>query len=211
MRVPAEFTRSFLITQILPGFFPIMMYTSLHSSAKDTYYSVFMRLNESLTNGTSTFDVATVRAAAVLAFNAESRRLKKTPPDSTLASVLGCAAAVGPRRSSTVRGSHSAGPGCCKCPFHCKLPDGTFRLVRVRENDAASNVGTVATAPTSSDSRHALGVYKAALDDLETPDEDIKFLRSIFETERQADFDRANPDAYAAFTGDAYMDYSDTD
>ena len=93
---------------------------------------------------------------AVLAFNAESRRLRKTPPDSTLASVFGCAAAVGPRRSSTVSGSHSAGPGCCKCPFHCKLPDGTFRLVRVRENDAAANVGTVATAPTSSESRHAL-------------------------------------------------------
>ena len=73
------------------------------------------------------------------------------------------------------------------------------------------SVELVQLPPTSSDSRHALGVYKAALDDLETPAEDIKFLRSIFETERQADFDRANPDAYAAFTGDAYMDYSDTD
>ena len=78
----------------------IMMYASLHSSAKDTYYSAFMRLNESLTNGTSTFDVATVRAAAVLAFNAESRRLRKTPPDSTPTSVLGFAAnVVGPRSS----------------------------------------------------------------------------------------------------------------
>jgi len=189
----------------------IMMYASLHSSAKDTYYHAFMRLNESLTNGTSTFDVATVRAAEVLAFNAENRRLKKTPPDSTPASVLGFATAVGPRRSSTVIGSHSAGPGCCKCPFHCKLPDGTFRVVRVRENDAAANVGTVATAPTSSDSRHALGVYKAALDDLGTPAADIAFLRSIFEAERQANFDRTNPAAYAAFTGADYMDYSDQD
>ena len=134
----------------------IMMYASLHNSTKDTYYNAFMRLNESLTHGTSTFDVATVRAAAVLAFNAENRRLKKTPPDSTPASVLGFAAAVGPRRSSTVSGSHTAGPGCCKCPFHCKLPDGTFRVVRARETDAAANVGTVATAPTSSESRHAL-------------------------------------------------------
>jgi hypothetical protein len=189
----------------------IMMYASLHSSAKDTYYSAFMRLNESLTNGTSTFDVATVRAAAVLAFNAESRRLRKTPPDSTPASVLGFAAAVGPRRSSTVSGSHTAGPGCCKCPFHCKLPDGTFRVVRARETDAAANVGTVATAPTSSESRHALQVYHAAVDDLETSAADIAFLRSIFETERQADFDRANPAAYAAFTGAAYIDFSDQD
>ena len=83
--------------------------------------------------------------------------------------------------------------------------------MRARETDAAATVGTVATAPTSSDSRHAMGVYQAALDDLETPAEDIKFIRSIFETERQADFDRANPDAYAAFTGTAYMDYSDQD
>ena len=83
--------------------------------------------------------------------------------------------------------------------------------MRARETDPAANVGTVATAPTSSDSRHALAVYKAALDDLETPAEDIAFLQSIFETERQADFDRANPAAYAAFTGAAYMDYSDQD
>jgi hypothetical protein len=140
-----------------------MMYASLHGSTKDTYYNAFMRLNDSLTRGTSTFDVATVRAAAVLAFNAENRRLKKTPPDSF-------AAAVGPRRSSTVSGSHTAGPGCCKCPVHCKLPDGTFRVVRARDTDAAANVGTAATAPTSSESRHALQIYHAAVDDFDTPD-----------------------------------------
>ena len=87
------------------------MYASLHCSTKDTYYNAFMWLNDSLTRCTSTFDVATVRAAAVLAFNAENRRLKKPPPDSTPASVLGFAAVVGPRRSSTVSGSHTAGPG----------------------------------------------------------------------------------------------------
>jgi hypothetical protein len=115
------------------------MYASLHCSTKDTYYNAFMWLNDSLTRCTSTFDVATVRAAAVLAFNAENRRLKKPPPDSTPASVLGFAAAVGPRRSSTVSGSHTAGPGCCKCPIHCKLPDGTFRVVCARNTDAAAN------------------------------------------------------------------------
>ena len=71
-------------------------------------------------------------------------------------------------------------------------------------------IPTLQTRRTS-DSRHALRIYNAAVDDLETSAEDIAFLRSIFETERQADFDRANPDAYAAFTGAAYMDYSDTD
>jgi hypothetical protein len=189
----------------------IMMYASLRGSTKDTYYSAFMRLNESLTRSTSTFDVATVRAAAVLAFNAENRRLKMTPPDSTPASVLGFAAAVGPRRSSTVSGSHTAGPGCCKCPIHCKLPDGTFRVVRARETDAAADFGTAATAPTSSESRHALRIYNAAIDDFDTPTAAIAFLRSIYETERQADFDCANPSAYAAFTGAAYIDFSDQD
>jgi hypothetical protein len=71
-----------------------MMYASLHSSTKDTYYNAFMWINESLTHGTSTFDVATVRSAVVLAFNAENSRLKKTPPDSTPASVLGFAAGL---------------------------------------------------------------------------------------------------------------------
>ena len=83
--------------------------------------------------------------------------------------------------------------------------------MRARETDAAANVGTVATAPTSSESRHAIQVYHAAVDDLETSAADITFLRSIFETERQADFDRANPAAYAAFTGAAYIDFSDQD
>ena len=81
--------------------------------------------------------------------------------------------------------------------------------MRARETDAAANVGTVATAPTSSESRHALQVYHAAVDDLETSAADIAFLRSIFETERQADF--ANPAAYAAFTGATYIDFSDQD
>ena len=38
-----------------------------------------------------------------------------------------------------------------------------------------------------------------------TPAADIAFLRSMYETERQADFDCA---AYAAFTGAAYIDFS---
>ena len=60
----------------------VMMYASLHGSTKDTYYNAFMWLNDSLTRCTSTFDVATVRAAAVRAVNAENSRLKKPPPAS---------------------------------------------------------------------------------------------------------------------------------
>ena len=103
-----------------------------------------------------------------------------------------------------------------KVHLHCKLPDGTFRLVRAQVTDPAANVGAVATALTSSAFRHALRIYNAAVDDLETSATDIAFLRSVYETERQADFDRAdfdhaNPAAYATFkfTGAASMDYSD--
>jgi len=100
-----------------------------------------------------------------------------------------------------------------KVHLHCKLPDGTFRVVRAWETDAAANVGMVATALTSSVFRHALRIYNAAVDDLETSAADIAFLRSVYETERQADFDRANPAAYAAstFAGAAYIDFSDRD
>jgi hypothetical protein len=147
----------------------VLMYASLNGSMRDVYYNAYMRLNEYLAHGTSTFDAATVRAAALLAFNAEHRRLQKTPPDSTPASVFGFAAAVGPRRSGTVIGAYTPGPGCCKCPHHCRLPDGTFRLVRTVEANAVANVGTVATAPTSLASRSAPQIYRAALDDLDTP------------------------------------------
>ena len=71
-------------------------------------------------------------------------------------------------------------------------------------------IPTLQTRRTS-DSRHVLRIYNAAVDDLETSAEDIAFLRSIFETERQADFDRANPVAFAAFTGAAYIDFADQD
>ena len=72
-------------------------------------------------------------------------------------------------------------------------------------------VGTLATAPTSAESRDALRIYHAAIHDLTTPAQDIAFLRGVLETERQADFDRADPVAYAARTGTPYHDFSDED
>jgi hypothetical protein len=192
----------------------ILMFASLHGSTNDLYYTAYVRLNDSLANKSSKFDAGTVRAAALTAFNAEQRRLQKNPtqPASVPASVLGFAAnVVGPRLSTPTTGTHTAGSGCCKCPHHCRFADGTFRVVRAADNSVVANVGTVATAPTSAESRHALKIYHAALDDLDTPADDIAFLRGVYETDRQTDFDRANPVAYAARTGTPYRDLDDED
>jgi hypothetical protein len=192
----------------------ILMFASLHGSPNDLYYTAYVRLNDSLANNSSKFDATTVRAAALIAFNAEQRRLKKHPtqPASVPASVLGFAAnVVGPRRSAPTTGTHSAGSGCCKCPHHCRFADGTFRVVRAADTAVVAHVGTVAVAPTSAASRQALLIYHAALDDLDTPAVDIAFLRGVFEAERQADVDRADPVAYAAATGTPYHDFSDED
>ncbi len=144
--------------------------------------------------------------------NVVFRRTLPNPPLSDRASVLGFAAnVVGPRRSTPTTGTHTAGSGCCKCPHHCRFADGTFRVVRAADTAVVANIGTVATAPTSAESRHALKIYHAALDDLDTPANDIAFLRGVYETERQTDFDRANPVAYAARTGTPYRDLDDED
>ena len=190
------------------------MFASLHGSTNDLYYTAYVRLNDSLAHKSSKFDAATVRAAALIAFNAEQRRLQQSPtqPASTTASVLGFAANVNPRRSVPTTGTHTAGSGCCKWPHHCKHLDGTFRVVGASaDTGVVACVGTVATAPTSAESRDALRIYHAAIHDLTTPAQDIAFLRGVFETERQADFDRANPVAYAARTGTPYHDFSDED
>jgi hypothetical protein len=192
----------------------ILMFASLHGSTNDLYYTAYMSLNDSLTNKSSTFNAATVRAAALTAFNAEQRRLRKHPtqPASVPASVRGFAAnVVGPRRSAPTTGTHTAGSGCCKCPHHCRFADGTFRVIRAADTAVVAHVGTVATAPTSAASRHALLIYHAALDDLDTPAVDIAFLHGVFEADRQADVDRANLVAYAAVTGTPYHDFSDED
>ena len=92
-----------------------------------------------------------------------------------------------------------------------RFADGTFRVVRAADTAVVAHVSTVAVAPTSAASRQALLIYHAALDDLDTPAVDIKFLRGVFEAERQADVDRADPVAYAAATGTPYHDFSDED
>ena len=49
----------------------ILMFASLHGSTNDLYYTAYVRLNDSLANKSSKFDATTVRAAALIAFNAE--------------------------------------------------------------------------------------------------------------------------------------------
>ncbi len=190
------------------------MFASLHGSTNDLYYTAYVRLNDSLANKSSKFDDTTVRAAALIDFNAEQSRLQKHPTQraSVPASVLGFAAnVVGPRRSTPTTGTHTAGSGCCKWPHHCRFADGTFRVVRAADTAVVAHVGAVGATPTSAESRHALKIYHTALDYLDTPATDIVFLREVFETERQAYFDRANPVAYAARTGAPYHDFDDED
>ena len=176
------------------------MSASLHGSTNDLYYTAYVRLNDFLAHKSSKFDAATVRAAALIAFNAEQRRLQQNPnqPASTTASVLGFAANVNPRRSVPT-------PGTIRrvlddaMPSSLKHLDGTFPVVPASADiSVAACVSTVATAPTSAESRDALRIYHAAIHDLTTP-------------ERQADFDRTNPVAYAARTGTPCHDFSDED
>ena len=53
----------------------ILMLASFHGSANDLYYTAYVRVNDSLANKSSKFNAATVRAAALIAFNVEQRRL----------------------------------------------------------------------------------------------------------------------------------------
>ena len=60
----------------------ILMFASLHGSTNDLYYTAYVRLNDSLANKSSKFDATAVRAAALIAFNAEQRRCcrHRVPP-----------------------------------------------------------------------------------------------------------------------------------
>ena len=104
-----------------------LMVASLHASKEDSYYQAYLQLQATLALPSATLDPHTVRTAAVNAFNAEQRRRSSTSraPDS----VLGfAAAAAGFRRPPT--GTSTPASSCCRCPHHCVLPDGTFRIVR---------------------------------------------------------------------------------
>jgi len=137
-----------------------LMYASLHASKEDSYYQAYMQLQATLALPSSTFDAATVRAAAVTAFQAEQRRRSSTSraPDS----VMAFAAAAGPRRPFS--GTQTPAPNCCSCPHHCVLPDGTFRVVRPVEAHLSAVPDREPYDDVSDKTLQAFRAYKAAVE-----------------------------------------------
>ena len=164
-----------------------LMYASLHASTEDLYYQAYAQLQATLAQPSATFDTPTVRAAAVTAFNAEQRRRSSTSraPDS----VLAFAASAGFRRPIT--GTSTPASSCCRCPHHCVLPDGTFRIVRPVEAHIAAVPDRDPEADVSDKTLRAYRVYKAAITDPNSSRADIARLTGDLKERRQADRERA--------------------
>ena len=94
-----------------------------------------------------------------------------------------------------------------KVHLHCKLPDGTFRVVRAWETDAAVRLLLLLPRPCF------VMRFESTTQLLMTWRHPLQTSRSSGMRPTGADFDRANPAAYAAFTfaGAAYIDFSDRD
>ena len=166
-----------------------LMYASLHASKADPYYQAYSQLQASLAQSSVTFDAATVRAAAVSAFQAEQRR--RSSASRALDSVEAFAFSAGPRRPIT--GTSAPAPSCCRCPHHCVLPDGTYRVVRAVEThnavvpvESARDYCSGASAKTV----RALKAYQAAVEDLHCPRDEVTRLGKEFEAERRSDRER---------------------
>jgi len=167
-----------------------LMYASLHASKEDSYYQAYMQLQATLALPSATFDAATVRAAAVSAFHAEQRRLSSTSraPES----VLGfAAAATGFRRPPT--GTSTPASTCCRCPHHCVLPDGTFRIVRPAAVEAhLAAVPDRGHEPDVSDKTlRAYRAYQTAISDPDSSSADIQRTTRALQAQRQDDRERA--------------------
>ena len=166
-----------------------LMYASLHGSKEDSYYQAYSQLQASLAQSSATFDTATVRAAAMRAFQAEQRRRASTSraPDSVEAF-----AAFGSAPRRPVTGTATAHATCCKCPHHCVLPDGTFRVVRSIAAHQALVPPEFDYCPgVSAKTLHAFKCYKAAVEDTGSSRDEIARLAQTFEVQRQADKERA--------------------
>ena len=167
-----------------------LMYASLHASKEDSYYQAYMQLQATLALPSATFDAVTVRAAAVSAFHAEQRRLSSTSraPES----VLGfAAAATGFRRPPT--GTSTPASTCCRCPHHCVLPDGTFRIVRPAAVEAhLAAVPDRGHEPDVSDKTlRAYRAYQTAISDPDSSSADIQRTTRALQAQRQDDRERA--------------------
>jgi len=165
-----------------------LMVASLHASKEESYYQAYAQLQAALALPSATLDAPTVRAAAVAAFNAEQRHRSSTSrtPDS----VLGfAAAAAGFRRPFT--GTSTPASSCCRCPHHCVLPDGTFRVVHPVEAHIAAVPDRDPEADVSNKTLRANKAYKAAITDPTTSRADIALLTGDLREKRQDDRDRA--------------------
>ena len=174
-----------------------------------------MQLQATLALPTAIFDAATVRAAAVSAFHAEQRRLSSTSraPES----VLGfAAAATGFRRPPT--GTSTPASNCCRCPHHCVLPDGTFRIVRPAvEAHLAAVPARETEADISDKTLRAFRAYQATLSDQASSSVDIERATRALHEQRQDDRERAlyyrmqeEEDAIRAIAG-AHAGYASDD
>jgi len=166
-----------------------LMVASLHASKEDSYYQAYLQLQATLALPSATLDPHTVRTAAVDAINAEQRRQSSTSRASD--SVLGfVAAASGFRRPLT--GTSTPASSCCRCPHHCVLPDGTYRIVRPAvEAHLAAVPDRDPEADVSDKTLRAYRVYKAAITDPNSSRADIVRLTGDLKEERQADRERA--------------------
>jgi|SaaInl85LU_5_DNA_1037374.scaffolds.fasta_scaffold12453_2 hypothetical protein len=166
-----------------------LMYASLHASKEDSYYQAYMQLQATLALPTAIFDAATVRAAAVSAFHAEQRRLSSTSraPES----VLGfAAAATSFRRPPT--GTSTPASNCCRCPHHCVLPDGTFRIVRPAVEAHLAAVPDRGHEDDVSDKTlRAYKAYQVVLSDPDSSSTDIQRATRALKSQRQDDRERA--------------------
>ena len=166
-----------------------LMVASLHASQEDSYFQAYLQLQSTLALPSATLDPHTVRTAAVNAFNAEQRRRSSTPraPDS----VLGfAAAATGFRRPPT--GTSTPASNCCRCPHHCVLPDGTFRIVRPAvEAHLAAVPDRGHEADVSDKTLRAYKAYQVVLSDPDSSSTDIQRATRALKAQRQDDRERA--------------------
>ena len=166
-----------------------LMVASLHASQEDSYFQAYLQLQSTLALPSATLDPHTVRTAAVNAFNAEQR--KRSSETRAPESVLGfAAAATGFRRPPT--GTSTPAGSCCRCPHHCVLPDGTYRIVRTPvEAHLAAVPDRGPEADVSDKTMRAYRVYKATISDHASSSADIDRATRALQEQRQDDRERA--------------------
>ena len=164
-----------------------LMYASLHASTKDSYYHAYTTLNAALAQPGARFNAATVRAAALGAFDSERRHASST--SRAPGSVLAFPATFGSRGPAP--GTVRPGPSCCACPHHCVLADGSYRPVRLQANSA--DVDDDDREFCSGASKKTVAAYQAFQAGYEAgagPDE-MKRLGLEFEARKVSDKERA--------------------